>query len=147
MSNEGERRPEGIEPYLAQHGKVSFIAIPARDPITSGVFYEAVFGWRLSPPDEVRVAWTLEPRDNERVPFSDTGSGLIGAFVAGRGPSSDGVLLHLYVADIEEAIREIEARGCEVIEPVHEDHGVRVALFRDPGRNVVGIWQSSSASS
>lgn len=133
----------GVERHLAQHGKVSYIAIPARDPITSGVFYEAVFGWTLSPPDEERVSWTLGPRDNERVPFSDTSLGLIGAFVAARGPSSDGVLLHIYVQAIEDVLREIEARGCDVVEPVRSERGIRVAQFRDPGGNVVGIWEAA----
>lgn len=133
--------PGGIEAHLAIPGKVSYIAIPARDPITSGVFYEAVFGWTLSAPDEARVAWTLGPRDNERVPFSDVAGGLAGAFVATRGASPDGVVLYVYVEDLDGALREIEARGCEVIEPAQSDGGVRTALFRDPGGNVIGIWQ------
>ena len=135
----------GVEPHLARHGKVGYITIPARDPITSGVFYEAVFGWTLSPPDEERVSWVLGPRDNQRVPFSDTPLGVIGAFVAGRGPSSDGVLVQIYVEDIEAALREIEARGCEVVEPVRAEGGIKVAQFRDPGGNVIGIWEAGAS--
>ncbi len=146
MSVDDERSPSGIEPHLAQHGRISYITIPARDPITSAVFYEAVFGWTLTPPDDVRVSWELGPRDNERVPFSDTPTGLIGAFVAERGPSADGVLVHIYVEDIEQVIREIEERGCEIVDPVHDDGGMRWALFRDPGRNVVAIWSAGSSS-
>lgn len=138
-------QPGSVEPHLATHGKVAYIAIPARDPITTGVFYEAVFGWTLSPPDGERVAYTLGPRDNERVPFSDAPTGLIGAFVAARGPSSDGVLLHLYVDDIEGTLREIEARGLEVVEPLRIEDGIRVAEFRDPGGNTIGIWESAQA--
>lgn len=142
MPDDSELLPSDFEPHLARHGKVAYIAIPARDPITSAVFYEAVFGWMLSPPDAERVSYTLGPRDNQRVPFSDTSGGLIGAFVAALGPSSDGVLLQIYVEDIEGILREIEARGCEVMEPVRTEDGIRVAQFRDPGRNVVGIWEA-----
>lgn len=144
MPDNAETAAIAVEPHLGHHGKVSFITIPARDPITSGVFYEAVFGWTLSPPDGERVSHTLGPRDNERVPFSDTPSGLIGAFVAGDGPSSNGPVLHIYVTDIESILQEIEARGCEVLEPVHTENGISVAQFRDPGRNVIGIWEKAT---
>lgn len=144
MPDDSDLLPVGVEPHLAHHGKVSYITIPARDPITSAVFYEAVFGWTLSPPDGERVAYTLGPRDNARVPFSDTPSGLIGAFIAMRGPSSDGPVLHIYVEDIEGVLQEIEARGCDILEPVHTEGGIRVAQFRDPGRNVVGIWERAA---
>lgn len=143
MPNDSEL-PAAVEAHLARHGRVSYIEIPARDPITSAVFYESVFGWRLIPPDGERVAYTLGPRDNARVPFSDTPTGLIGAFVAARGPSSDGPVLYIYVEDIEGVLREIEARGCEILEPMHTEGGVRLARFQDPGRNVVGIWERAA---
>lgn len=142
MQDDMEPPPVGVEPYSARHGRVSYITIPARDPITSAVFYEAVFGWTLSPPDGERVANTLGPRDNARVAFSDGPSGLIGAFVAARAPSSDGPVLHIYAEDIESVLQEIEARGCEIVEPVHLELGIRVARFQDPGRNIIGIWES-----
>lgn len=143
MSDDAEASTGGVESHLAHHGKVAFIAIPARDPITSAVFYEAVFGWTLSPPDDERVKWTLGPWDNERVPFTDSAGALSGAFVAARGPSSDGMLLHIYVEDIEGALREIEARGCEILRPESSEGDVKVAEFRDPGGNTVGICQAS----
>lgn len=143
MTDEAAALPEGVEPHLATHGRVAYVEIPARDPITSAVFYEAVFGWTITPPDAERVAYTLGPRDNQRVPFTDTPGGLIGAFVAGRAPSSNGVVVHLYVEDIEGVLREIEARGGEVVAPLHPEDGVRVAEFRDPGGNVVGVWEAA----
>ncbi|MCA9850294.1 MAG: VOC family protein [Dehalococcoidia bacterium] len=141
MAGEFDDTLKDIDPSLTQHGKLSFVAIPARDPITSAVFYEAVFGWTLSPPDDVRVSWTLGPRDNERVPFADVASGLVGAFTADRGPAKDGPLLHIYVDGIRDTVREIEARGCEVVEGVHTEHGIQLAQFRDPGGNTMGVWE------
>jgi predicted enzyme related to lactoylglutathione lyase len=142
MTDSSESVPGAIEAHLTTHGKVSYVAIPARDPITSGVFYEAVFGWTLIAPDEVRVAWTLGPRDNERVPFSDVSGGLSGAFVATRGASEDGVLLHIYVDDLDGTLLEIEGRGFEITGPPHEQGGIRLAQFRDPGGNAIGIWEA-----
>lgn len=144
MPDDSELLAEAVEPHVA-HGKVSYITIPARDPITSAVFYEAVFGWTLSPPGGERVAHTLGPRDDARVPFRDVPSGIIGAFVAARAPSSDGLALHIHIRDIESVLQEIAARGCEVIEPVRTEGGIRVAQFRDPGRNVIGIWEEVGA--
>lgn len=76
--------------------------------------------------------------------LSDTPSGLIGAFVASRGPSTDGPRLHIYVEDIDHVLEEIEARGCEILEPVHTEQGVRVAQFQNPGGNVIGIWERAT---
>ena len=141
MPDESELLTGGVEPHLAHHGKVAYVAIPARDPITSAVFYEAVFGWTLDPPDDKRVVWELEPWDNTQVPFSDVANGIVGVFTGTRGASSDGVLLGIYVNDIEGTLREIESRGCEVVEPVHLEGAIRIARFRDPGGNIVGIWE------
>jgi len=146
MPDGSDRHSTEVETHLAHHGRVSYLEIPARDPITSGVFYEAVFGWTLSPPDAERVAYTLGPRDNSRIPFSDTSTGLIGAFVAARGPSSEGLAIHIYVDDIEGVVREVEARGCEILEPVRVEAGIRVAQFRDPGKNVIGVWEKSATA-
>jgi len=145
MTDSSEAVPGGVDAHLAVHGKVSYVTIPARDPITSGVFYEAVFGWTLSPPDEARVSYSIGPRDNERVPFSDVPGGLAGAFVAVRGASEDGVLLHIYVDDLDGALQEIEGRGCEVLEPAHDEGGIRVAQFRDPDGNAIGIWEAAES--
>jgi predicted enzyme related to lactoylglutathione lyase len=148
VPEDSEHPPISVPPHLAHlahHGRVSYITIPARDPITSAVFYEAVFGWTLTPPEGDRVANTLGPRDNAHVPFRDTSSGVSGAFVAARAPSADGPLLHIYVDDIEQVLREIEARGCEIVESVRADGEIRVARFQDPGRNVIGIWERAAS--
>ena len=141
MAEDSAPVPEGVEPHLATHGKVAYIEIPARDPITSGVFYEAVFGWTLTSVPDDRVSYTLGPSDNQRVPFSDTPTGLIGAFVAARGPSMDGVSLNIYVRDLLATLRDIEGRGCEIVEAPRAEGALRVARFRDPGGNIMGAWE------
>lgn len=138
VADSSGRREDWENADLPRHGAVASIAIPARDPITSAVFYEAVFGWTLSAPDEERVAWTLGPWDNQQVPFRDA-SGLRGAFVAARGSSSDGILFDIYVDDLESVAREVEARGCPILEPMRTHGGITMARFRDPGGNIVGI--------
>ncbi|MDA0815271.1 MAG: hypothetical protein O2924_01685 [Chloroflexi bacterium] len=46
--------------------------------------------------------------------------------------------------DIDHVLEEIEARGCEILEPVHTEQGVRVAQFQNPGGNVIGIWERAT---
>lgn len=145
MAEDSKSVHDDVEPHLARHGKVAYIEIPARDPITSAVFYEAVFGWTLSPTVGERVTHTLGPSENARVPFRDVPSGLIGAFVAARGASPDGLVLHIYVEDLESVLDEIEARGCEILERMHPEGGINLAQFRDPGGNVVGIWEGAAS--
>lgn len=62
----------------------------------------------------------------------------------GADPLPTGRLLYIYVEDLDRILQEIESRGCEILEPVHFERGVRVAQFRDPGRNVTGIWERAA---
>ena len=41
MADHESGTPGGVEPHLVRHGKVAYVEIPARDPITSAVSYEA----------------------------------------------------------------------------------------------------------
>lgn len=121
----------GVELHLARHGKLSYVEFPASDPARSAAFYQTVF------------AWSVESRSAERVSFQDGARDLIGAFVTGRGLAGDsGVLPYLYVDRIDAAIEAITSNGCEVVEVVRPEGDLWVAKFRDPGGNVVGVWQS-----
>lgn len=100
----------------------------------------------LTAPDDERVSWTLGPRENARVGFSDVPDGLVGAFVAGRGPSEDGVVIHLYVQDIAGVLQEIEARGGEIVRPLRVEGDLRVAEFRDSGGNIIGVWEAGASA-
>ncbi len=45
------------------------------------------------------------------------------------------------VADAEATLRRVAAHGGEIVEPVHPGAAEIVALFRDPGGNLLGIYQ------
>jgi predicted enzyme related to lactoylglutathione lyase len=110
-------------------GGISYLRIPAPDPQASAVFYEAVFGWELR-------------RGREDPAFEDGTGHVIGHFradheVAGEG----GVRPYIFVENLDEALAKARALGAEVVEEPYPEGDLWVALIRDPGGNVVGVWQ------
>lgn len=112
-----------------RRGGISYLRIPAPDPQASADFYEGVFGWRV--------------RGGREDPAFEDGSGhVIGHFridhaVAGEG----GVRPYIFVENLDAALEQIRARGCEIVTEPYPEGDLWVALFRDPAGNVVGVWQ------
>jgi uncharacterized protein len=110
-------------------GGVSYLRIPADQPAQAASFYESVFGWRLS-------------GDPQRGSFEDGSGHVIGHFVADlRVAGEDGVRPYIYVENVEDTIERLSASGGEIVTPPYPESDLRVATFRDPFGNVMGIWQ------
>jgi uncharacterized protein len=108
------------------HGKICHVELVGGDP--SAGFYERVFGWRVR-------------RHGGPITFDDGVGEVSGHFVAGRPPTEPGVLVYVWVDDIAAAVERVVAEGCELVQPVGGDPGELTARFRDPGGNVVGLYQ------
>jgi uncharacterized protein len=107
------------------HGQVCYLQIPALDLMTSAVFYEKIFGWKI-----------------ERPYPSFEAPGLIGQWVTDRAPARDtGVLIWINVVGIDAVLESVRASGGEVIEPPSPDGPRWLATIRDPAGNVLGIAQ------
>jgi hypothetical protein len=52
-----------------------------------------------------------------------------------------GLLVYVMVDDIEAAVRDVVAAGGEIVQAVGMDAPELTARFRDPGGNVVGLYQ------
>jgi predicted enzyme related to lactoylglutathione lyase len=118
-----------MPPTLA-NGKICYVEIPATDVDQSAAFYEQVFGWRL------------RQRGDGAVAFDDAVGEVSGTWVTGRPPSTEvGLLLYVMVDDAAAAVEAIEAHGGEIVQPIGADAPEITARFRDPGGNVVGIYQ------
>ena len=115
---------------LARDGHVSYLEIPATDPIASARFYEAVFGWQIG-------------RHKPGQPsFDDRSGNLIGRFIPDRVTSREpGFVPFIYVARIDDTVARIVRNGGEIAKPVYPEGDLFVATFRDPAGNVVGVWQ------
>jgi uncharacterized protein len=110
-------------------GGISYLRIPAPDPQASAVFYEEVFGWEMR-------------RGRDDPAFEDGTGHVIGHFradheVAGEG----GVRPYVFVENLDETLAKARALGAEVVEEPYPEGDLWVALIRDPGGNVVGVWQ------
>jgi predicted enzyme related to lactoylglutathione lyase len=123
-TSETERR------HLFEHGRLSYVQIPATNVRASGDFYASVFGWEVGPGGENHLS------------FSDSTRAMIGAWMTDRVASQgSGVLLYIYVHGIDAILERIRARSCEIIKSPYAEGDLWVATFRDPGGNEIGIWQ------
>jgi uncharacterized protein len=119
-----------VIPPTRANGKICYVEIPATDVEASAAFYEAVFGWRL------------RKRGDGATAFDDTIGEVSGTWVTGRPPASDpGLLLYVMVDDAEATVEAIVAHGGELVQPIGGDAPEITARFRDPGGNVMGIYQ------
>ena len=118
-----------MPPTLA-NGKICYIEIPATDIQLSADFYTNVFGWQT------------RKRGDGHLAFDDTTGQVSGTWVTGR-PSSPapGLLIYIMVDDVNVTIDTIVANGGEIVQPVGADAPEITARFRDPGGNVLGLYQ------
>ena len=111
-------------------GKICYIEMPAKDIAVSSRFYQQVFNWN------VRM------RANGSVAFDDTTGQVSGSWVLNRPPlDKPGLLVYIMVDDVQTTIDLIKKNGGEIVQPVGADHPEITARFRDPGGNVIGLYQ------
>lgn len=112
------------------NGKICYIEMPATDIQRSAAFYHDIFGWRI------------RQRGDGRTAFDDTTGEVSGAWVPGRPPATTpGLMVYIMVDDIRASIAAIAARGGEIVQPLGADAPELTARFRDPGGNVIGLYQ------
>lgn len=124
---------DGVESGLARPGSITYLHIPVPDPRGAAAFYRDVFGWEVS------------GLDGDHPSFSDPGGPLAGAWISGGDATPGaGPLAYIYVTDPEAAVKRIVAYGGEIVEAPRPEGMLRVARFRDPGGNVLGIWHDTT---
>jgi uncharacterized protein len=122
-------------PPTLTNGKVCYIEMPAVDIKRSADFYAQVFGWRL------------RQRGDGHTAFDDATGEVSGTWVLGRPPSSQpGLLIYIMVDSVAAAIDTVLAHGGELVQPIGADAPEITARFRDPGGNVIGLYQEPGRS-
>jgi predicted enzyme related to lactoylglutathione lyase len=112
---------------------VSYLRIPAPEPRETATFYRDVFGWQVD-------------LDRDDPSFEDGTGHVIGHFIPGGQVSGeDGVRPYVYVESVDETLLKVTANGGAVVEKPYPEGDLRVATFRDPAGNVLGVWQRASA--
>ncbi|HEY7234167.1 MAG TPA: VOC family protein [Gemmatimonadaceae bacterium] len=110
-------------------GKICYVEIPSVDPERSSAFYSAVFGWELRKRGDGSTAF-------------DDGFGVSGAWVVGRPPSREvGLLLYVMCDSVSKTVDKVVANGGVIVQPIGVDAPEITARFRDPGGNVIGLYQ------
>jgi uncharacterized protein len=121
-----------MPPTLA-NGKICYIEMPAVDVTRSAEFYSSVFGWKI------------RQRGDGATAFDDGVGEVSGAFVVGRPPSSQpGLLVYVMVDSVAATVDAVMANGGEIVQPIGADAPEITARFRDPGGNVIGLYQNPS---
>jgi len=111
-------------------GKICYIEIPAADVTRSAEFYQQAFGWKM------------RQRGDGSTSFDDTVGAVSGTFVTGRPPATEpGFGIYIMVADAGVTLAEVQAAGGEIVRPVDPVAGEVFAWFKDPGGNILGIYQ------
>ena len=118
-----------MKPTLG-NGKICYLEIPAFDIACSSEFYRRVFGWNI------------RRRADGSVAFDDGVGEVSGTWVLKRPPlATVGILIYVMVDSVEATIAKIVANGGEIVQPVGGDAPEITARFRDPGGNVLGVFQ------
>jgi uncharacterized protein len=112
-------------------GGISYLRIPAEDAQSSAAFYEAVFGWNVR-------------ADREEPSFEDGSGHVIGHFVGDQPVAGEaGIRPYVFVESVDHTLDEVVAHGGAIVTPPYPEGDLRVATFRDPAGNVVGLWQQT----
>lgn len=117
-------------PPTFANGKICYIEMPATDIDRSSNFYKQVFGWNI------------RKRGDGSTSFDDTVGQVSGTWVLGRPPGVEpGLLFYVMVDSVASTIDAIVANGGEIVQPIGADAPEITARFRDPGGNVIGLYQ------
>ena len=120
-------------PTTSANGKICYIEIPATDVQRSAEFYERVFGWQI------------RQRGDGNTAFDDTTGEVSGSWVLRRPAATEpGLLIYIMVDSVAKTVDKVIANGGEIAQPLGVDAPEITARFRDPGGNVIGLYQEPS---
>ncbi len=120
---------------LLPRPRVCYLQIPATDPHQSADFYENVFGWNI------------RHRDSSHPSFDDAAGEVSGGFFTGRAIAREpGIIVSIWVDNIDATLAKVEAHGGKIVEASHPDNPgstSQIANFRDPAGNLIGLYQEA----
>lgn len=110
--------------------RLNYVELPVGDVAASRAFFEAAFGWTLTPFGPVYAA--TEGRG--------TDLGLVGDAGGRAAP-----LPVIEVDDLESALAAVEEAGGIVTRPIFTFPGGRRFHFREPSGCELGVWEAADA--
>jgi predicted enzyme related to lactoylglutathione lyase len=119
-------------PATYGNGKICYVEMPATDIARSSEFYKRVFGWNI------------RKRGDGTLAFDDGVGQVSGTWVTGRPPADKpGLLFYIMVDSVAKSVEAVKAAGGEIVQPIGADAPEITARFRDPGGNVIGLYQQA----
>jgi uncharacterized protein len=122
--------------------KVVHFEIPVDDLSRAKEFYGSVFGWELQTMDDM-MNYTIARTtaiDDKQMP---TEPGAINGGLMQRTTNTPAPVLTIGVESIDDALKQVEAAGGDVVQPKTEIPGMgSFAYAKDPESNVIGLWQN-----
>jgi uncharacterized protein len=119
-------------PPTRGNGKICYIEIPAADINRSATFYQKVFGWQI------------RRRGDGSTAFDDGVGEVSGTWVLNRRPAEPGFVIYIMVDNVVAACDAVTTNGGEIVQSIGVDAPEITARFRDPGGNVIGLYQEPS---
>jgi predicted enzyme related to lactoylglutathione lyase len=117
-------------PPTIGNGKICYIEMPATDVARSAEFYQRVFGWQI------------RQRGDGATAFDDGVGEVSGTWVVGRPPAAEpGLMVYIMVDSVSATVEAVIANGGEIVQAIGADAPEITARFRDPGGNVLGLYQ------
>lgn len=114
----------------SKNGKICYIELPTIDVAKSVAFYQSIFDWNI------------RDRGDGVKSFDDSIGEVSGSFDLDKNAvEHPGFIVSIMVDDIRATIDKITAFGCEIIKPLGFHPTELIAHFRDPGGNVLGLYQ------
>ena len=118
-----------MSPTMA-NGKICYLEMPATDVARSAEFYQRVFGWNV------------RKRGDGQLAFDDTTGEVSGTWCTERAPAAQpGLLFYIMVDSVSATCETVIANGGEIVQPIGADAPEITARFRDPGGNIIGLYQ------
>ena len=107
---------------------INYIELPLLKKAETQQFYKQVFGWEFTD-------W-----GPNYIGFSK--AGINGGFNGESGvqPTAPGVLLVLYVRDLDKTLDKITQAGGKIVQAIYEFPGGRRFHFQDPNGNELAVW-------
>lgn len=118
----------------ADHEKINYLELPAKDIIASKQFFSQTFNWKFTDYGPDYSA------------FSAASAGLEGGFYRAdlaASTYSGSALIVLFSNNLEQTEQKITAAGGSIVKDVFHFSGGRRFHFTDPSGNEFAVWSNS----
>ena len=113
---------------------VTWFEIIGNDPAALHKFYKDVFDWKLADPVAEMGNYSMVDNENRG----------IGGGIGGAMDGNNRTTVYIEVADVQASLDKAAANGAAVVMPkMKVMEGVTIAMFTDPGGNVIGLLEAN----